>query len=212
MQFRQSRRLIPIDIRPKGESKGTFIPAVRNRDLHTDIFFLLQHFRNIIGLHLNPVMVAGPARREIIAASLFPIYVNLIQAKGRCIDPRFFYISFYGNVPEKYRACLLLLRESGGDPVRLHPLWMEQPGLKSPLYHCLISLVIPYTDRHLIIGFRHELISGILHQHGPVTFCFSGIPDSSTCLFVHHLNLVCFLHTSLPVRIQFPGKSWSFHI
>src|SRR5690606_15533580 len=113
------------------------VPAAAEQ--HADpVPALAKRMRHVIRLVLQPMPIAGPARREQIVAYLAAVHVELIYAGRSRIDAR------RSNVPpqlhtlaEHMNRLILRLRLLTGslalrtdrDPLRLPTVRLQQPGL-----------------------------------------------------------------------------------
>ena len=92
MDLRKCTDSVTINVRHQHKPENSFIPAVSDHDL--DFIFFPEHFRNIINLILQTMMITCPSRRHSILSDAFSVQIRFIDTSACGVNSCFFYISF----------------------------------------------------------------------------------------------------------------------
>ena len=129
---------------------GTPVPAVSK--LHGQLVLtVLQQFRHIVGLVLNPFAVIRVAGSHAEITDLFPAQPRFIQAAGGDIQPRLFYVGNKKSFPKAIHgiAPLMIHPVIPGDPFCLPVSGIQQAQLKGGNFRPRTRLILFVPKTHL---------------------------------------------------------------
>ena len=195
MDLRKCADSVTIDVRRQHKPENAFIPAVSDHDLY--LIFLPDHFRDIVDLILQPVMITCPSRRHPICSDAFSVQIRFIDASGRGINSGFLYLSFCCKCPGKNRTCCLILRKVMCDHFCLKCLRFQNSCLKRHFTCRCIAMIVGCCHRYLIKSLVPQFFSCIRNQNRLLTLRFRFPYD----LFIRsYYNMIRLLY-----RVSFPG-------
>ena len=196
----QQSRSVAVNIRSCIKPEFSLIPPVSYSNRNLIIFF--QEFRNIISLILQSVMIRCPARSHEQVSCFPSVNKCLIYTTGGRIQPCSLHRSVQRKAADKYRTCSLFSRKCMGNPFCIPVFFSHQTGFKVSCHLSQLSVIIPYTDLHLINSHLFQCSTLIWHQNGLVAFHPATVPHKLAS--ADNLNLVACLHNILLFTLQLP--------
>ena len=185
------------------KTQDALIPAVAYR--HLQAVFLLQAVCEIIGLHLQPLLIGGPAGSQEGVPNPLPVELHLIDAQGRYIGPGPKERFADGKSAAEHGAGDQIVLKAVGNPAGLHALPLHQPGFKKAFRGSGFVPAVAYLHQHLIAGLRQKGFPVIDVINGLIRFRQPGIPHRTP---VPGDPDAAGVLTDVPaVGLQFPGKS-----
>ena len=196
----QQSRSVAVKIWSCIKPEFSLIPPVSYSNRNLIIFF--QEFRNIISLILQSVMIRCPARSHEQVSCFPSVNKCLIYTTGGRIQPCSLHRSVQRKAADKYRTCSLFSRKCMGNPFCIPVFFSHQTGFKVSCHLSQLSVIIPYTDLHLINSHLFQCSTLIWHQNGLVAFHPAAVPHKPAS--ADNLNLVVCLHNILLFTLQLP--------
>ena len=181
------------------KSQGPLVPPVGHRDTQRMPARGKPRRVHRDGLVLQPLVVAGPARRKPGVPQLGAVQLRLINTVGRDVQPGGRDRRVDGKLCLKHRQRVFALKRIG-DPLGRKPIRPPQACFNPRFGACRLAVVVTYLHLNAVGGARLRRRPGIGHKQGIAALHAAGVPAS-------HPHAVGGLDCVGDVAHHFPGKN-----
>ena len=205
---------IAVDRAPVGPGEEAAVPAVAQGGADR-VLAGAQLPRDVVGLVLEAVVVARPARREELVPHALPVDLQLVEAEARHVRARRLHGALHREGPAQHRRGLRRLRghvaarlDEAGRPV----LGLQEPHLpgRGSAPRRGLPRAVPHADAPGVPPGRLERLSPVRDVDGGRCGDPARVPDRLAVAC--DLHLVGRLDRAAPGRLQLPAQPRLRHV